>query len=463
MSNALQHPNVLLLAGDLQSNLGDRAIRASLVDILRDVCPNAMIYGFSRDPEKDKREFGIQIAGRSVLALFTSPLRMRKMDLVIWGGGQLLQDDTSLLKNIFWMVILTWVRRVLGRKVVGAGLGIGPLRTRLGEAFARGAARNLVHVIARDPETLGWLKNLHRPGVKVEMAPDLAVFLKSASRDETIDYLRRVEGVRLAEDELVVGIALRRWFHLKKGQLIPYEWHARIRSCPLDENTTLEHLIENMSRALIKFSEGRKIRLLFFPMAQKKWEGDSALASRLASKTGLPSHVLALRTEASTVKAIAGLCDLFVSIRMHSAIFAMSNGVPTAGIVHVRKTAHFYTMLGQEERIVSIGDASAPGGDIALVDLLQRLYEERAAISSELCSRTESLSSRVDVYRNALREWLPRGNRREVFVRTGRLQVRGQRVQQVSGADDRHRGDGKKGEDQVQAHGPAQHDSLGEA
>jgi len=401
-----QATQILLLGGDVRSNMGDRAIRQSLIQLILSVNRDAVFHVWSNTPGQDVGDCKIMVLGKNFFALFIRIFRLRKMDVAIWGGGQLLQDDTSIAKNIYWAVLLTWTSRILKIPIIGLGVGIGPLHTGAGKFFARWALKNLTSFVGRDPQTCEWARKLGPDRMTVEQAPDLAVYLKPASVEDAWNYLDTVEGIKLVDDEVVVGVAIRRWFHLKRNQMIPYEWYSIFGAKKAGENKQFELFLSNLSEALKNFGQNRKVRLLFFPMSQLEWEGDVLFSHQVAGTAGLPAHVLKLECDASMVKALSGLCDLFVSVRMHSAILAMSMGVPAAGIVHVPKTSYFYHLLGQEEFILSMEDAAANGGHESIKLLLEKTFSQRNVSAQELQKRLEILNKIKSIYTNVIRTFL---------------------------------------------------------
>lgn len=67
-------------------------------------------------------------------------------------------------------------------------------------------------------------------------------------------------------------------------------------------------------------------------------------------------HVVVLRGDytPNELKGIIGRCDLFIGMRMHSNIAALSSHIPTIAISHSLKTQGIMEMLGQEEWVCDI-------------------------------------------------------------------------------------------------------------
>jgi polysaccharide pyruvyl transferase WcaK-like protein len=289
---------------------------------------------------------------------------------------------------------------VLGLRIAGFGLGVGPLETRIGLQLARIALSQLDCFIGRDTRSCDYATKLLGGKIPIVQAPDLAMFLGSSTREEAVKFLAQNEGVKIEPGEFVIGVAIRRWFHLKR-RVIPYAWTGGERAGERDER--FERMLENISSALRAFSEGRCVRLLFFCMGEAEWDGDASFASQVARATGLPSHILKLTCPSEMIRATTGVCDLFLSVRMHSAMLAMSSGVPTAAICYVPKVRDFYAMRGVEDCAMKIEDSAAQGGDREILRLLNHVQESRERIKKQLLESFSAALAKEDVYVAALR------------------------------------------------------------
>ena len=128
---------ILLIAGDVAWNLGDRAIRAAIVDQFRRACPGAEVIAYTKTPARDREQFRIDGAVSSMRELLKRA-RYGEFDAVLWGGGHLLQDDSSKLKCVYW----AWCFRPCGgwRSVRSSGTASASARwIPRGESSSRGA------------------------------------------------------------------------------------------------------------------------------------------------------------------------------------------------------------------------------------------------------------------------------------------------------------------------------------
>lgn len=398
MSNPGQ-PRILILGGDLAGNLGDRAIRAVMLDHIRGLAPDADVCVVSREPERDRDEFGVRVVASSAPALLGMPAFLRSLDAVLFGGGQLLQDDSSQVKNMHWAVVLRGIR-VLGRRpLIGYGIGIGPLQTATGRFFAARALRALNVCIVRDARSAQWAAELTRNRVPVAVAPDPAIALRPESEAAARAYLAGTERVEPVPGEILIGVAVRRFFPGRRG-ILPSAWTAG-RS---PEGPDFELFKERLASAINRFAEGKKVRVLFFPLYQSAWQDDAKHARDVSARLTAPSHVLGLRCTSRMVKTLEGLCDLFVGVPMHSTIMAMGMGVPTLGLAYADKTQDLFAELGMAHWSLPVARLAAADGEPLFHDRLAQLYARREEVRSALRSNWSALEARMSPYR----EWMTR-------------------------------------------------------
>ncbi len=151
--------NVLLIGGDVAHNHGDRAIRAAIIGQVRRIRQDTSIVTYTKFPERDRREFRVDQAVSSMPELLRLA-RHGAFDAVLWGGGHLLQDDSSKLKCVYWAAVLTALRKLARVPIAGYGLGIGPVDSKWGQFFSRTALRQVDRMIARDERSARCVRGL---------------------------------------------------------------------------------------------------------------------------------------------------------------------------------------------------------------------------------------------------------------------------------------------------------------
>jgi colanic acid/amylovoran biosynthesis protein len=80
------------------------------------------------------------------------------------------------------------------------------------------------------------------------------------------------------------------------------------------------------------------------------------------------------------LKAVYGRMDLFIGTRMHSNIFALSEGVPVIAIGYQHKTQGIARSLGLEEWVMDISQIN----EKKLSELISKLYGQSASLRKQL-------------------------------------------------------------------------------
>ena len=134
-------------------NFGDEAILAVLTEHLNSLGVETTV--FSSDPEFTKKTYNVN----SVKSFDIKKVidEIRSSDVVISGGGSLLQDATSLKSLVYYLSIIAF-GLLFNKKVIIFAQGIGPVNNK----FARFILMNLLKlcslVTVRDENSLNLLK-----------------------------------------------------------------------------------------------------------------------------------------------------------------------------------------------------------------------------------------------------------------------------------------------------------------
>ncbi len=158
-------------------NTGDEAIALAISRELRAQGHTPLLL--SNTPAETARLYGCESAARMKPAALLGALL--RSQVLLSGGGGLLQDKTSARSMAYYLGVISLARR-LGKRVVIFNQSIGPLSEEGGARVAR-ALRGL-RVVVRDR---GSLETLERLGVTAELGGDPALLLAPTpglTRDE---------------------------------------------------------------------------------------------------------------------------------------------------------------------------------------------------------------------------------------------------------------------------------------
>lgn len=161
---------VLVSAWVGSSNLGDELVFAGLRHRL--VALGAAVTAVSVSASATRSAHGVAaIDHRNVLGLLRAS---RRVDAVIFGGGGLVQNQTSDLNLAYHLGRLVPAR--LARTPLGVvGIGAGPLHGRLARGLPKAVLRRAQVCTARDPASAALLRGIGLSSV--EVAADLALSL----------------------------------------------------------------------------------------------------------------------------------------------------------------------------------------------------------------------------------------------------------------------------------------------
>lgn len=267
-------------------NLGDEALLAGLLGALRRRGASDVAV-LSLDPERTRALHGVRAHHR----ISGLPYALLRSDVVISGGGGLLQDVTSARSLDYYLAVIG-VARALGKRVVVYGQSLGPLGPRGRRRVAR--ALRGVPIGLRDAPSLALAHDL---GLDAAGLADAALLLRappSRRRDALVLVPRG--------DRPIATHALAR-----------LGAHARARGV-------------------------RVVALSFHPA-----QDDVAVAALREALPGVETPACERPSEALALLAGA---RLVASVRLHGSILATVAGVPHVALAYDPKVRGFAERAG---------------------------------------------------------------------------------------------------------------------
>jgi polysaccharide pyruvyl transferase CsaB len=293
------------------ANAGDEAMLWAMVSALRARVKGAEIVVLSARPEDTRREFDVQAVGRSSLTQICGALR--GADLLISGGGGLLQDVTSRW-SIFYYLGVILLAKMFGCRVYLYGQGIGPLRTSLARG-ALGLVANRADLISvRDVESRNELLQLRvwRPPIHVTADPALGLDTEGVDAERGRQLLRAAG----ATGNDLVGISVRSWKGLRR----------------------IQEVVAGLGDYLA--ADGWQVVLV--PMQHAE---DLPVCRGVAALMRHPPVVLQERYPFWDLLSMTANFGLAVGMRLHFLIFAALVRVPLVGIAYDPKITRFIQQL----------------------------------------------------------------------------------------------------------------------
>jgi polysaccharide pyruvyl transferase CsaB len=334
-------------------NLGDEALLEVIVSRLRARWPGCAVDVLSGDPAQTARTYRVEATPRMDLGRVRGAID--RADVVLSGGGGLLQNVTSLRSLLYYSnVIRTAVRA--GKPTMVFAQSIGPLDF-WGRAIVRNFCRGIAAATVRDERSQKLFGALV-PGVRVERTAD-PVFL-FASGGEPLDLA--AEGLA-GDDAPLVVVSVRKW--------------------QAAEATTAA-LAAVVDRLAGKYGA----RVAFLPLGgASDAEVSTAIIRRCASTPVLlPDYPLG---QAAQVIARA---SLVIGMRLHALIIAARVGVPFLALPYDPKVTSLC-----EDLAYPAGPLFLPGQPLPPAEEIARRLDDAWARRAELSAHLESVRPQIEL------------------------------------------------------------------
>lgn len=341
-------------------NSGDEAMLHAMLLALKEAVPGLEATVLSKDPAYTAREFGVRSVARdNPLLVFKA---LQGADLLISGGGGLLQDITGPRSIIYYLGVVA-MALLLNKPVFFYAQGVGPVNTLLGRALVRLVANRVDAITVRDRDSKEELAALGatRPPVHVTADPVLGLDPSQIDRKKGREIL---SSLGLGNGP-AAGISVRPW----KGQ----SGYVRV-----------------VARAADDLVEGGW-QVVLVPMHCPE---DAATCREVAARMKGRAFILDSGVDYMDLLAVAANLDLAVGMRLHFLIFSAISGVPLVGIPYDPKVNRFLQAVGLPPGLSAEG---LEYGELAA--RIRQVLAERERISARIKEKVVLL--RREALRNA--------------------------------------------------------------
>jgi len=323
------------------NNSGDDIMLKSIVRNLRALRNNLNLTVLSIKPKETRAQFGVDAVHRfNLLSVF---LRLRKAKLLITGGGNLIQDETSTQSLLYYLLVIH-TARFFGVKNMLYAKGIGPINRRGNVARVRRSINRVDLITLRERSSLDVLKTIGITKPETHVTADAAFALPPSEGGEAYLSEFGIEGPFFC-------VALRPWTHN-----------------PAD----LEIQVARFSDHLIETYGYKAVFIQMLP------EQDSEISRRVMA---LMKHdaIFVDSKDDDMSRTILGLSSFALCMRLHALIFAMEKGVPAIGLEYNSKIRGFMDVMSQKWH-VPVEDTNAE----TLIQFAKEIHENKAEISAEI-------------------------------------------------------------------------------
>lgn len=279
------------------SNSGDDAILKSILESFKALDPSLNIKVLSKDPSLTEKEYGVPAVDR--FKLFDVIKSIKESDMLISGGGSLLQDKTSS-RSIWYYLLIMKLAKHYKKKVFVYSNGVGPINKKFNRNFTRRVLNKVDYITLRDIDSYNFIKSIGVNNQNIKVLSDPVFNLKEAS-DESIR-----EKFDINKDTVLVSV--RSWMNDEKL---------------IDElSKFLNHLID----------DGKSI--VFMPMQMPR---DTTISEKIAANLK-SSKIIDEKYPVEILMNLMKNADFIVAMRLHAMIYAIHQNLPFIGLSYDPKT-----------------------------------------------------------------------------------------------------------------------------
>jgi len=347
-------------------NLGDEALLEVIAARLRARFPSVALDVLSATPQRTARHLGIEATARWDWRAIRASIA--RADVVLSGGGGLLQDATSFRSLLYYAGIVREAVRAK-RKTMIFAQSIGPLDL-WGRIVVRRFCRGVTRATVRDARSRDMLATL-LPGVPVEHTAD-PVFLYDLPKED-VDL--SAEGLGPESGAYAV---------------------VSVRKVP-----GLKDVVPILARSVDRLTERHGVRVAFLPLGGVLDAEASTEIIRACSSAPVLLPECALPKAAAILRS----ARVVVGMRLHALVLAAQFGVPFLALAYDPKVASLCDDL--EYPLAPLWSAGGAVLDDAAVDaLVDALMAQHDAIAHHLGNRIVAVRAAAERNFDVLSELL---------------------------------------------------------
>ncbi|MCL2573182.1 MAG: polysaccharide pyruvyl transferase CsaB [Defluviitaleaceae bacterium] len=334
------------------NNHGDDILLKAITDDLRAIHPEIKITVISKRPKETKSIYNVESIQRFNFPRIIASLR--KANLLIMGGGSLIQDLTSTKSLIYYVFVMN-LAALARAKVMLYANGIGPLKLEKNQRRAAAALEKVEKITLRDQQSKIVLQELGLKNESVIVTADAAFGFTNTNPDASSALLDKINLI----GKKYFCVSIRGWKTLK------------------------EDFVSEMAVFCDYMSEKHGLYPLFIPMQPSN---DAEISTQVMEVAKRQSYYLQEDFTIEEILSVVAGAEFLVGMRLHSIIYGANTATPVIGLVYDPKVSSMLNELNQKY-YVDLEDISAG----KLINFSEEILEKRDEISRELCKITRPM------------------------------------------------------------------------
>ena len=340
------------------NNLGDESILKAIISNLKSKLDNIDITVLSKDPNFTAKKHQVHAVDR--MNIFKIINEIRKCDLLISGGGSLLQDVTSFRSIIYYLAVIA-IGIIFNKKVMIYSQGMGPINRPINRWLTKQTLNRVDYISLRDHKSEKLLREIGVENKNIIVTADPVLGIVQKDRDLGKEILSKV-GIK-DFSKPTIGFA--------------------IRGREKTQNT-----IDVMANVAERLVEELGSNVIFIPFHLGE---DIEISDDIEKKTNEKVVFLRDKYNVDEMLSIIGNLNLLIGVRLHSLIFGAVMNTPLIAISYDPKINNFMEFI-EEFVFCHINDLESE----ALFEEIKDKILNEESFRSNLGRKVKSLRDKLD-------------------------------------------------------------------
>ncbi|MFA6553092.1 MAG: polysaccharide pyruvyl transferase family protein [Patescibacteria group bacterium] len=320
---------VIILGSHGTGNIGDEAILMAMLKSINDFLPPAMIKVISRCPEAIKKYTTANTCTKKTLLFyFEAVWSVIKADMLIVGGGGIIQDQTSFF-NLLYYVLHILLAKLFRVKTVLYSVGVGPISRKSSMLLIKMVIAKCDVITVRDAYSAKVLADCGVQPKKIKICPDPVFFLKPIISENREGIMRDIS---IGPNNNLVGLSLRPWM-FALGTIMPQ------KSSSLDDRwfDKYQALISEIIKTVDYFN-ARGVSVVMMPF---EIEQDVPVLSHVYKKVKNRSSnfLIQKKYDPYSLLSLYSRMSFSMCMRFHSIVFSIISEKPFISINYMKKSS----------------------------------------------------------------------------------------------------------------------------
>lgn len=302
-----QEINVLMSGYYGFNNTGDEAILMAMHKNISNIDERIDVTVLSNNPEQTRKRHNVNVVYR--FGVWDVLKSVCGCDVLLSGGGSLLQDTTSTRSILYYLSII-FLAKLFGKKVMLYANGIGPVSKPGNRRWVRSILNKADVITIREENSYEELVKMGVKNNNCFVTADPVFTMKGVSSDTARELVKKA-GIPL--DKPMVGVSVRSWRDIDKFS-------------------------KNLAKLCDIIYEKFDMNLVFIVMQPSK---DRKISEKVMAEMKNPSYIFDGEYSPLDIMGVISLMDIVLSMRLHTLIFAASQRVPLLGFVYDPKIEYY--------------------------------------------------------------------------------------------------------------------------